>query len=80
MPQHPARRISSWRPARPNTAVQSLSEAVASVTELRSKSTTLLENAKAYRGIMIQRNNEPVAVLLSFDQYIELSGEKAKRK
>lgn len=45
-------------------------EAVATVTELRSKTSTLIEQAKGLKtGIMIQKNNEPEAVLLSYDLY-----------
>jgi prevent-host-death family protein len=54
-------------------------EAVATITELRSKTSTLIDRAKDYRGIMIQKNNEPYAVLLSYDTYMELIGEKKKK-
>jgi prevent-host-death family protein len=54
-------------------------EAVASISELRANSTNLVERAKEFQGIMIQKNNEPVAVLLSYDRYIELS-EKSSAK
>ena len=54
-------------------------EAIATITELRSKTSTLIEKSKDFQGIMIQKNNEPYAVLLSYERYMELIGEK-KRK
>lgn len=48
-------------------------EAVATVTELRSKTSDLMEQAQDLEtGIMIQRNNVPEAVLVSYDQYMKL--------
>ena len=48
-------------------------EAIATVTELRSKTSALIERAKGLQtGIMIQKNNEPEAVLLSYDLYQKL--------
>ena len=45
-------------------------EAIATVTELRSKTSTLIEQAKELKtGIMIQKNNEPEAVLVNYDLY-----------
>ena len=45
-------------------------EAIATVTELRSKTSTLIERAKGLKtGIMIQKNNEPEAVLVNYDLY-----------
>ena len=56
-------------------------EAIATVTELRSKTSQLLEYARATdRGVLIQKNNEPYAVLLSYNKYLELIGEEAPRK
>jgi prevent-host-death family protein len=54
-------------------------EAVATITELRSNTSELVDHAKDLeRGILIQKNNEPYAVLLSYDQYNRLadSGEE----
>jgi prevent-host-death family protein len=49
-------------------------EAVATITELRSSTSELVERAKELeRGILIQKNNEPYAVLLSYDQYKEMT-------
>lgn len=48
-------------------------EAIATVTELRSKTSALIDQAKTIKtGIMIQKNNEPEAVLLSYDLYLKL--------
>lgn len=49
-------------------------EAVATITELRSNTSELVDHAKELeRGILIQKNNEPYAVLLSYDQYNKLT-------
>ena len=54
-------------------------EAVATITELRSKTSELVEHAKRIkRGILIQKNNEPYAVLISYDLYIELLAQADK--
>ena len=54
-------------------------EAVATITELRSKTSELVEHAKQIkRGILIQKNNEPYAVLISYDLYIELLAQADK--
>ena len=58
-------------------------EAVATITELRSKTSELVEHAKKIkRGILIQKNNEPYAVLISYDLYVELmaQADKAAKK
>ena len=59
-------------------------EAVATITELRSKTSELVEHAKQInRGILIQKNNEPYAVLISYDLYLDLLAQAdkgAKRK
>ncbi len=48
-------------------------EAVATITELRSKTSELVEHARGNeRGILIQKNNEPYAVLISYDLYTRL--------
>jgi prevent-host-death family protein len=53
-------------------------EAVATITELRSNTSELVEHAKKIeRGILVQKNNEPYAVLVSYDLYIDLL-EKAQ--
>lgn len=54
--------------------------AVATITELRSKTSELVEHAREIKsGILIQKNNEPYAVLLSADLYDELTGEKERK-
>lgn len=54
--------------------------AVATITELRSKTSELVEHAKKIKsGILIQKNNEPYAVLLSSDLYDELTGERDRK-
>ena len=58
-------------------------EAVATITELRSKTSELVEYAKKIkRGILIQKNNEPYAVLISYDLYDKLLklDEQAQKK
>jgi prevent-host-death family protein len=53
-------------------------EAVATITELRSKTSELVEHAKSIeRGILIQKNNEPYAVLISYDLYDRLLKESS---
>lgn len=48
-------------------------EAVATITELRSKTSELIEHARNNeKGILIQKNNEPYAVLISYDLYARL--------
>ena len=48
-------------------------ESIATITELRSKTSELVDYAReAKKGVLIQKNNEPYAVLLSFEQYEEL--------
>jgi prevent-host-death family protein len=54
-------------------------QAIATITELRSKTSNLIERTKEYEGIMIQKNNEPYAVLLSYDKYLELIGDRKKK-
>lgn len=48
-------------------------EAVATITELRSNTSELLDHAKGIEsGILIQKNNEPYAVLISYHVYEKL--------
>ena len=54
-------------------------DAIASVTELRSKTAELIDATRGKtHGILVQRNNEPAAVLLSYDRYMELIELEAK--
>ena len=56
-------------------------DAIASVTELRSKTAELLDATKGRtHGVLIQRNNEPAAVLLSYERYMELIDLEEKRR
>ncbi len=63
-------------------------DAVATITELRSNTSELVEYAKDIdRGILIQKNNSPYAVLISYELYEKLltayedaSGKPAKKK
>ena len=55
-------------------------EAVATITELRSSTSELVEQAKKIdSGILIQKNNDPYAVLISYDLYIELLNLRKKK-
>lgn len=52
-------------------------QSIATITELRSKTSELVEHAKQLeKGVLIQKNNEPYAVLISFDKYKEIVGEE----
>jgi prevent-host-death family protein len=57
-------------------------EAVATVTELRSRTSALIDQAKGLKtGIMIQKNNEPEAVLIGYELYLDLfAAHNAKKK
>jgi len=56
-------------------------EAVATITELRSKTSELVEQAKKIdSGILIQKNNDPYAVLISYDFYLDLLKGRGKKK
>ncbi|MEM8488346.1 MAG: type II toxin-antitoxin system Phd/YefM family antitoxin [Bacteroidota bacterium] len=48
-------------------------ESVATITELRSKTSELVEHVRCQdRGILIQKNNDPYAVLISYELYARL--------
>ena len=56
-------------------------EVVATITELRSKTSELVEKAKNIQsGILVQKNNEPYAVLISYDLYDRLLSETGEGK
>jgi len=56
-------------------------EAVATITELRSKTSDLVEQAKTIKsGILIQKNNDPFAVLIAYERYIQLLEIEKKAK
>jgi prevent-host-death family protein len=45
-------------------------DAVATITELRSETSDLIDSVKSKNnGVLIQKNNEPHAVLISWDTY-----------
>jgi len=45
-------------------------DAIATITEVRSQTSDLIDQVQtSKRGIMIQRNNDPQAVLLSWEMY-----------
>lgn len=50
-------------------------DAVATITELRSNTTELIEHVReTHRALLIQKNNEPYAVLLDWETYQYLLG------
>lgn len=56
-------------------------EAIATITELRSDTSGLVEQAKTLNsGILIQKNNAPYAVLISYDLYVELLEARNTKK
>ena len=45
-------------------------DAVATITELRSETSDLIDSVKSKKnGVLIQKNNEPHAVLISWETY-----------
>ena len=56
-------------------------DSVATITELRSNTSEILDHAKqAERGVLIQKNNEPYAVLVSYELYAKLLGKLNNKK
>ena len=54
-------------------------EAIATVTELRSQTSELIDYArKQDHGILIQKNNKPYAALISYETYLKLLDKKKK--
>lgn len=54
-------------------------EAVATITELRSYTSELVEQAKRIKsGVLIQKNNEPYVVLLPYDLYTDLLAARSE--
>ncbi|PEN14251.1 type II toxin-antitoxin system prevent-host-death family antitoxin [Longibacter salinarum] len=48
-------------------------DAIATITEVRSQTSELIDQVQgSKRGIMIQRNNDPQAVLISWDLYKQI--------
>ena len=53
-------------------------DAVATITELRSNTSELIEYVRDTReGVLIQKNNEPYAVLLDWETYQKVTGGSA---
>lgn len=46
--------------------------AVASVTDLRTRIDETIQAAEEGRGVLVQKNNEPIAVLVSIKRWREL--------
>ncbi len=55
-------------------------EAIATITELRARTSELIDEAAKFEGIMIQKNNEPLAVLVSYKKYLALIGASKRAK
>jgi len=54
-------------------------DSIATITELRSKTAELLRYVQdTHQAVMIQKNNQPVAVLISWDLYKRLKDEEAE--
>ncbi len=50
-------------------------DAIATITELRSKTSELLDHVRETRSnVLIQKNNEAVAVLVDWETYLGLIG------
>ena len=49
-------------------------EAIATITELRARTSELIDEAAKFEGIMSQKNNEPLDVLVSYKKYLSLIG------
>lgn len=48
-------------------------QAIATITELRSNTSEIVDEAeKSNEGVLVVKNNDPYAVLLSFKKYGEL--------
>jgi prevent-host-death family protein len=56
-------------------------DAIATITELRSNTSELLEYARENdQGILIQKNNQPYAVLISWELYDRLLASEESQK
>jgi len=48
-------------------------DSIATITELRAETSELIDHVRESKtGVLIQKNNEPHAVLISWDTYIAL--------
>lgn len=51
-------------------------DSIATITELRSETSDLVERVKrAKNGVLIQKNNEPNAVLIGWETYRKIKNE-----
>lgn len=51
-------------------------DSVATITELRSETSELIDHVRETKtGVLIQKNNEPHAVLISWDMYRTIKDE-----
>jgi prevent-host-death family protein len=51
-------------------------DSVATITELRSETSDLIDHVRETKtGVLIQKNNEPHAVLISWDMYRSIKDE-----
>lgn len=51
-------------------------DAVATITELRSETSDLIDHVQSTKnGVLIQKNNEPHAVLISWETYKAIKDE-----
>ena len=56
-------------------------DAIATITELRSNTSDLIEYVQEnQKGVLIQKNNEPHAVLLDWQTYQRLTGQQSDPK
>lgn len=56
-------------------------DAIATITELRSETSELIDYVQTeQKGVLIQKNNEPHAVLLDWTTYQRLTGEGGDAK
>jgi prevent-host-death family protein len=51
-------------------------DAIATITELRAETARIIDHAqRTHHGVMIQKNNQPEAVLISWELYKRLKKE-----
>jgi len=51
-------------------------EAIATITELRAETSELVDYVQSSgKGVMVQKNNQPQAVLISWDTYLKVKDE-----
>lgn len=51
-------------------------EAIATITELRAETSELVDYVQSSgKGVMVQKNNQPQAVLISWETYLKIKDE-----